>query len=243
MKYKSIFIGFDERERGAYNVARASIESRSTVPLHVQSIKLSKLKKLGILNRPIEQKDGKMWCPISQAPVATEFAFSRFGIPFLQREGWALFVDCDILCLSDIKELFDLADDKYAVMVVKHKHDSGVATKMDAQAQVYYSRKNWSSVMLFNCGHPAHQKLTKEALNTWPGRDLHAFKWLSDEEIGALPTHWNWLVNVTPGIPERKGIWHYTLGGPWFPNWKPTVLDDAWLAADKARLAFAATEA
>lgn len=160
--------------------------------------------------------------------MATEFAISRFCVPFLQHNGWALFVDCDIVCLADIRELFALADDRYAVMVVKHKQESGPETKMDGQAQTYYSRKNWSSVMLFNCGHPSHERLSQEDLNTWPGRDLHAFNWLEDEVIGELPAEWNWLVNVEPDM-ERPKIAHFTLGGPWIKDWKETHWDGIWL--------------
>lgn len=161
--------------------------------------------------------------------MATEFAISRFCVPFLQKSGWALFVDCDIVCLDDIENLFALADPQYAVMVVKHNQESGAVTKMDGQVQTYYSRKNWSSVMLFNCGHPSHQNLTLEALNTWPGRDLHAFKWLKDDEIGALPTEWNWLVGVQEQ-PHKPKIAHFTLGGPWLKNWKPQLFDSIWNA-------------
>ncbi len=184
-----------------------------------------------MLTRPIEHKDGKMWCPISEAPMSTEFAISRFCVPFLQHSGWALFADCDVLCWEDIGNLFTLANDRYAVMVVKQKIESGKlkVEKMDGQAQTYYNRKNWSSVILWNCGHPANKwSFTLEMLNTWPGRDLHAFRWLHNEEIGELPQHWNWLVNVTPGEPQRRGIWHYTLGGPWFKNWIPAKHDQEW---------------
>lgn len=233
MKYK-IYIGYDPREHRAYDVARHSILSRSD-PRLVRITPLD-LKDLGgILTRPIEQKDGKLWCPISEAPMATEFAISRFCIPFLQKKGWALFVDCDIVCRADIAELFALADDRYAVMVVKHNHNAGPETKMDGQVQSYYSRKNWSSVVLWNCGHPSNQALTSEALNTWPGRDLHAFKWLGYEDIGELPQEWNYLVGVTPPNELPIKIAHFTLGGPWFKDWKGGPLDDIW--TDEARFA------
>jgi lipopolysaccharide biosynthesis glycosyltransferase len=166
--------------------------------------------------------------------MATEFAISRFTVPFLARKGWALFLDCDVICLEDINNLFALADPKYAIMCVKHNQESGAATKMDGQVQLFYARKNWSSVMLWNCNHPANKRFKKEHLNSWPGRDLHAFKWLDDSEIGELPQKWNWLVHVTPGKPKLEGIWHYTLGGPWFPNWPAVdspnskMFDDVW---------------
>jgi len=224
--------------------------------------------------------------------MSTEFAISRFCVPFINPEGWALFADCDILCWSDIQELFDLANDKYAVMVVKHReanklqepfphgisHDGTLnhsecnecrqlaleikkvgnafvaGTKMDGQIQTYYSRKNWSSVVLWNCDHPSNKRLrlmdlrpdgsspshlfvpdegkedTHWPLNTWPGRDLHAFKWLNDDEIGELPQHWNWLINVIPGNPEAKGIWHYTLGTPTFADYERQPYSEQWLA-------------
>jgi len=145
-------------------------------------------------------------------------------------EGWALFCDCDVLCWEDIGNLFALADPAYAVMVVKHKQETGDKVKMDGQIQTYYARKNWSSVILYNCAHPAHATLTLPRLNGWPGRDLHAFKWLSDEEIGELPLKWNWLVNVTEGMAVPEGMWHYTLGGPWIKGWEPKPYDAAWRA-------------
>lgn len=227
----AVYIGWDQREHEAYRVAKRSILRRSPgascVPLKLDGLK-------GYLNRPMERRDGKLWCPISQAPMATEFAISRFCVPFLfKNHGWALFVDCDIVCLADIAELFALADDRYAVMCVKHEQKDGAQTKMDGQVQLFYARKNWSSVVLWNCDHPAHERFTIEHLNTWPGRDMHAFKWLSDEEIGELPPEWNYLVDVNPR-PDHITIAHFTLGGPWFKDWKGGSCDDIWLAEQKS---------
>jgi lipopolysaccharide biosynthesis glycosyltransferase len=185
------------------------------------------------LTRPIEIKDGRMWCPISEAPMATEFAISRFCVPFLQKKGWALFVDCDIVCLADIAELFALADEKYAVMVVKHQHTPRNAVKMDNQIQTSYARKNWSSVVLWNCDHPANKRLTLEKLNFSPGRDLHAFNWLKDDEIGELNYGWNCLVGIDDPDAVRVGILHYTLGGPWIEGWAGGPMDDVWNAEAK----------
>ena len=181
-----------------------------------------------MLTRPIEMKEGKMWCPISKAPMATEFAISRFCVPFLTK-GWALFMDSDMLVQEDISKLFELRDDRYAVQVVKHKQESGAATKMDGQVQTYYNRKNWSSVVLWNCDHPANKKLTIEMVNSLPGRDLHAFSWLKDEEIGELPSEWNYLVGINTGDHTKAKNLHYTLGGPWFPDWKEKQLDNLWI--------------
>src|SRR3954471_12493704 len=99
-----IYLGHDPREDKAYQVAKESIRKRCSTPLSIIPLRLKHLE--GILTRPIERRDGKLWCPISEAPMSTEFAISRFCVPFLQREGWALFADCDILCWEDINNLF-----------------------------------------------------------------------------------------------------------------------------------------
>jgi len=225
-----IYMGYDSREKAAYDVARASI-LRRTDPKQSQIIPLELGGELlnPILTRPIARREHKLWCPISQAPMATEFAISRFAVPFLCRKGWALFVDCDVVCLADIRELFALADARYAVQVVKHQHEPVEQTKMDGQVQTTYARKNWSSVVLWNCEHEANKRLTLEELNTWPGRDLHAFKWLRDDEIGDLPQEWNHLVGVSPASETMK-LAHFTLGGPWLPGWSGGPLDDVWNA-------------
>lgn len=233
MKTPQIWLGWDPRESEAYRVARDSIIERCNKPMSIIPLDIN---HIGCLNRPIERRDDKMWDPISDAPMSTEFAISRFSIPLLQRTGWAVFADCDILCWEDITNLFALADERYAVQVVKHVQESGPETKMDDQVQTYYSRKNWSSVVLWNCAHESNRLLTEDMLNTAPGRDLHAFCWLKDDEIGELPQKWNWLVDVTPGIPQEEGIWHYTLGGPWFNNWAGGSCDQQWRDAQLGAL-------
>jgi hypothetical protein len=220
-----IFIGYDPREHAAYEVAEWSIKRRASVPVLVTPLMLSHLGH--IMCRPVERRDGKLWCPISEAPMATEFAISRFCVPFIQREGWALFCDCDVLCLGDIGDLFALADDQFSVMVVKHDYKPRTDVKMDGQIQTSYARKNWSSVVLWNCSHSSHARLTHHCLNHWPGRDLHAFKWLKDSEIGALPNDWNLLVGVVPSSDETKML-HYTNGGPWLQDWNDGPLDAKW---------------
>jgi lipopolysaccharide biosynthesis glycosyltransferase len=223
-----IFIGYDSREREAYDVAKFSIQRRASKAPMIFPLKLHALQQW-LLTRPVEMRDGKMWCPISQAPMATEFAISRFCVPHLRSKGWALFVDCDIICLADINELFALADDKYAVMCAKHDYTPTGTTKMDGQPQTTYNRKNWSSIVLWNCAHPSNKKLTVEVLNTWPGRDLHAFKWLDDSEIGELPKEWNYLDGVYPFPNPDIKLAHLTNGGPFNKGWKGGQMDQMWL--------------
>jgi hypothetical protein len=220
-----IYMGHDAREDVAYRVAEASLRRRSSALLSVAP--LSRWTLPPQFARPTEMREGRLWCPISEAPMATDFAIARFAVPFLRREGWALFVDCDILCLADVAELFALADPRYAVMVVKHEMPETAGRKMDDQVQTSYPRKNWSSVVLWNCEHPANRQLPLHAFRSWPGRDLHGFRWLSDDEIGALPPEWNTLVDVDQHAQPK--ILHYTLGGPWFSGSTFTYAAE-WLA-------------
>jgi hypothetical protein len=85
-------------------------------------------------------------------------------------------------------------------------------------------------VMLWNCDHPANQRLSLQDVNERPGRDLHRFYWLNDDEIGSLPREWNWLVNVTEK-PKNPCIAHFTLGGPFTPGWLKADHDLIWLQA------------
>lgn len=223
----NIYIGFDRRESVAFDVAARSILRRcDTAQFNVVPLMRSCLP---MLKRRVEMRDGRMWCPISQAPMATEFAISRFCVPLID-QGVSLFLDSDIICRSDIMGLLDYYDSRYAVQVVKREHVPTEATKMDGQIQTSYPRKNWSSVILWNGAHPAHRRLFDDDLiNTWPGRDLHAFKWLKDEEIGELPRVWNQLIGVDEFDERAGGILHYTSGGPWLPNWAGGPHDDLWL--------------
>lgn len=223
-----VYIGWDPREVAAYRVAVSSLRRFTTVPIAVIPLKLNELKPL--LTRPIVRRnDGKLWCPISEAPMSTEFAISRFCVPFLQSGGWALFCDCDVLFQADIAELWALRDPKYAVMVVKHNNRHDQKIKMDGCVQTQYERKNWSSFCLWNLDHPANLRFTETDLNNRPGRELHAFDWLSDAEIGELPGGWNHLVDVNPPIEatEIKCL-HYTLGTPIFPTYGNCTYADRW---------------
>ena len=151
--------------------------------------------------------------------MSTEFACSRFLTPILAKTGWAVFMDCDILARCSLARLFEEAQDHYAVMVVKHHHNPDYMVKMDGQMQVKYARKNWSSMMLFNCDHPANKALTHEMVNTLPGRDLHRFCWLEDDLIGGLDPKWNYLVGHTK-INHEPNLVHFTDGVPFMPGFE-----------------------
>jgi lipopolysaccharide biosynthesis glycosyltransferase len=216
---RTIWVGYDPREQDAFNVAVQSIRAHLSEPIEICAVALPVLHGYGLYQRPTCRRDGKLWDMISDAPMSTEFAISRFFVPLIassycqEPSDWALFMDCDMLARADLVELFGLADESKAIQVVQHDYHPAPGTKMDGQVQTDYPRKNWSSVMLWNLRHPANRALTIAKLNTWAGRALHAFKWLDDSHIGALPPCWNHLVGVDEPSDEAKLV-HFTLGVP-----------------------------
>lgn len=208
-----IYIGFDSRETKAYSVAEKTAQRFGYFP---EPLYEDRLRLSGMLTRPKDVR-GQQFDLISGAPQSTEFAIARFGVGILAHSGWALFVDCDVVFMRSPRVIFDLRDPSKAVQVVKHPPMQTSGTKMDGQVQTSYSRKLWSSVMLWNLEHQANRRLTLDMLNCWPGRDLHALKWLADEEIGDLPREANWLVGMQPK-PEYPIIAHFTLGTPDMPG-------------------------
>lgn len=212
-----VFVGWDSREDIAYQVCKHSITTRQP-DAQVVPLKQHELREKGWYTRSVDKL------------ASTEFTFTRFLIPELTNfEGWALFMDCDMILTTDIKELFDQADDDYAVMCVQHNYTPKEGTKMDGQRQTVYPRKNWSSVMLINCGHPSNKKLTQDLVNDPEinGAYLHRFSWLKDEEVGSLDHTWNYLVGVYDNINVPKLV-HYTEGGPWFENYRDCEFNELW---------------
>lgn len=227
-----VYIGYDPAEDAAYRVAAHSLAAHSGIV--AEPLEEGRLRAAGLFTRAIDKRGQKYDLP-SAAPCSTDFATSRFLVPLLCQTGWALFIDCDMLVYQDVRELLMLADPSKAVMVVKHQHPGAEAQKMGGMVQTRYPRKNWSSVMLFNCDHQANRRLSVRDVNERPGRDLHAFYWLHDSEIGDLPERFNWLVDVAPR-PSDLVIAHMTLGGPWVENWQGGAIDVEWLAvAEVAR--------
>ena len=212
-----VFVGFDPREDIAYQVCKHSILTKQP-EADVRPLVQKELRDAGWYKRPVDKL------------ASTEFTFTRFLVPELANfKGWAVFMDCDMILTTDIKELFDQADDKYAVMCVQHDYSPKEGMKMDGQKQTIYPRKNWSSVVLFNCAHPSNARLTQDMVNDTElnGAYFHRFSWLKDEEIGELHHTWNYLVGVYDDIETPKLI-HYTEGGPWFENYRHCEFSLRW---------------
>ena len=231
---QSAWIGWDPREADAYAVARASARRHMTLPLQTRGVVLSELQRAGLYRRPIEMRASAadrpiMWDTISDAPMSTQHACARFLVPHLARTGWAVFMDGDVLVRGNICRMFDKLDRRKAVYCVKHRFDPPVGVKMDGQQQTRYARKNWSSVVAFNCDHEANRALTLDLINSVPGRDLHAFCWLEDSLIGELSPEWNFLVGHTDPSVEPK-IVHFTDGTPSMPGYEHVPFADEWRA-------------
>lgn len=228
-----VYIGFDSREELAYRVAEKSLRKWSSVPVTVTPLLISRLAESGLLRRPTDLR-GQRYDILSNAPATTEFAISRFLVPILGQTGWVLFCDSDIVFLGDVAELFEYRNPAFAVMCVKHENAplDEYYKKKAGQPQLSYPRKNWSSVMLWNCDHEANKRLSLTDVQERRGFDLHQLYWLHDNEIGSLPREWNWLVNMEP-MPARPKIAHFTLGGPYLAGWEGAGHDNIWIEAAK----------
>ena len=212
-----VFVGYDPREDIAYQVCKHSIQRRNR-DVEVRPLVQKELRDAGWYTRPVDKL------------ASTEFTFTRFLVPELMNfEGWALFIDCDMILTTDIKQLFDQVDDRYAVMCVQHDYTPKEGMKMDGQKQTIYPRKNWSSAVLFNCAHPSNAVLTQDMVNSTElnGAYFHRFSWLKDEEIGELDHTWNYLVGVYDDI-DKPNLIHYTEGGPWFENYRNCEFHQLW---------------
>lgn len=214
-----VFIGYDPDEAVAYHVLSHSILRRSSIPVSIAPLMQSQLK--GVYTR-------------QRGPTeSTEFSLTRFLVPQLSGfSGWSLFMDCDMLCRADIAELAAYAErapDK-AVLVCKHDYTPHPSRKFLNRVQTVYPRKNWSSLMLFN--NALCTKLTSGYVNSAPGLDLQRFVWVDDAKIGELPLEWNWLVGEYSHNPQAK-IAHFTIGGPYFDEYRDCDFADEWRAESK----------
>jgi lipopolysaccharide biosynthesis glycosyltransferase len=208
-----LFIGFDEVETVAYHAMVQSIINTCSVPIAITPLKLSMLPEY------TRERDPKQ---------SNEFSFSRFLVPYLcGYEGHAIFMDLDMLVRADLNELWKLRDDTKSVQVVKHDYTPKNQTKYLGAIQYQYPRKNWSSVMLFNCGHDHCKRLTPEYINTTSGLGLHRFYWTHEDYIGELSEDWNHLVGEYKLNPNAKNV-HFTCGGPWFNEYRDVEHSCEW---------------
>ena len=212
-----LFVGYDPREACAYHVFCQSVLEFATVPVEFIPLHTPMLRDFD------GQRDG-----------SNAFIFSRYLVPSLcNYGGWAVFMDGDMLMRADIAELWNLSDPSKAVQVVKHDYQTLHPVKYRLSPlespNVDYPRKNWSSVVLWNCAHPANRVLSREFVQDAGGAYLHRFMWLEDHQIGTLPETWNALV----GEPRQwrmdpPKVAHFTLGVPGFKFYRDDECGREW---------------
>jgi lipopolysaccharide biosynthesis glycosyltransferase len=212
MKLIPIFIGYDPREAIAYHVCSNSIIRHSSKPVALTPLALTNMQDY-------EEKhtDG-----------SNHFIYSRFLVPHLMNyQGWAIFMDGDMILRDDINKLWEQREEDKAVMVVKHNYETKMTEKYLGAKNENYPRKNWSSVILWNCAHPANRAVTPEFVMNATGAQVHRFTWLADELIGELPVEWNWLPDEYGENPGSQLV-HYTLGTPSFHDFATTPMGSEW---------------
>lgn len=215
----NICIGYDPRESLAFHVLAHSIMRRASHPICITPVYLPSLEKDGTYTR------------VRDPNQSTDFTYSRFLTPWLSGTRFAdsIFMDCDMLCLTDIYTVLDECSVLKDVNVVQHNYTPIPGPKFLGQPQAAYPCKNWSSFMVFNGGRMAVRALTPSYVNSASPMDLHQFKWCRPDGIGSLSPNWNHLVGEYPPNPNAK-IVHFTRGGPWFPEFGDCEYSDQWFA-------------
>ena len=207
-----VFIGYDPREAIAYHVCANSIIRHASQPVAIIPIALNLFQ-----DYQETHQDG-----------SNHFIYTRFLVPYLMRwTGWAIFIDGDMVLRDDIVKLWELQQLDKDVMVVKHDYKTRRKEKYLGSKNEDYPRKNWSSVILWNCNSHPNRRLTPEFVQGATGAELHRFSWLRDERIGELPVEWNWLPDEY-GANDNAKLLHYTLGAPCFHEFADTPQGAEW---------------
>jgi lipopolysaccharide biosynthesis glycosyltransferase len=212
MRTIPIFIGYDPREAVAYHTCVNSIVRHASKPVSIVPLALSLLD-----DYQESHTDG-----------SNHFIYSRFLVPHLMEfQGHAIFMDGDMIVRDDIVKLWELRDFTKDVQVVKHNYRTRMTEKYLGSKNEDYPRKNWSSVILWNCNSFPNRRLAPEYVANATGAHLHRFAWIDDDRIGELPPEWNWLPDEYGPNPAAK-LLHYTLGTPCFHEFADTPQGELW---------------
>ena len=212
MKPIPVFVGYDPREAIAYHVCCNSIIRNASAPVAIVPVALNLFS-----DYQETHTDG-----------SNHFIYTRFLVPWLM--GWkgrAIFIDGDMIVRGDIIELYNSLGLDKDVAVVKHDYQTKQTEKYMGAKNENYPRKNWSSVIVWNCASFPNRKLTPEFVMASTGAFLHRFTWLTDNRIQELPPEWNWLPDEYGPNPDAK-LLHYTLGTPCFHEYANTPQNDEW---------------
>lgn len=224
----NVYIGYDSKEDTAYNVCARSMLDHASCPLNIVRLDQDWLFRIGLYRRQSFTRDsGQRYDTIDCMPYSTEFSFTRFLVPCLQPDGMAVFCDSDFLWRDDICNMMVDIDEWHAVSVVKHQFVPKRSMKMRGLIQEPYPRKNWSSLMVWNCDHRSTKMLTPYQVNYMAGSWLHGLKWLDANEIGAIEEKWNWLEGHSSPEIEPSAV-HFTRGTPDMPGHQHASFAEEW---------------
>jgi len=211
-----VFIGWDKREASAYAVCCQSIIENTSMPVEIHPLALNLMERF-YTERHVDGSNA--------------FIYSRFLVPYLC--GWhgsAVFLDGDMLVRGDLAELWDMRRPDRGVQVVQHDYKTKHPVKYLGAPNEDYARKNWSSVILWNCGYWPNRILTPEFVTGAQGSFLHRFEWLTDEQVAPLPMEWNFIVSEEDPRPDVK-LAHFSIGLPAFSGYAEQYCANEWFAA------------
>jgi hypothetical protein len=212
MKPIPVFVGYDPREAIAYHVCANSIIRNASAPVAIIPV---------ALNLFTDYKE-------THGDNSNHFVYTRFLVPYLMDfRGRAIFIDGDMVVRGDIIELYESLQTAHDVAVVKHDYKTRMPVKYMGAPNEDYPRKNWSSVIVWDCQSFPNRRLTPDFVQKQPGSFLHRFSWIDDDRIQALPPEWNWLPDELGENTEAK-LLHYTLGTPCFHEFADTTQAAEW---------------
>lgn len=193
MDHPKIFLGRHCPEERAFDVCLFAIQRCASDLVEIVPVNLDRLQAMSG-EMPTEAGDRHSF----------DCSLAHFFVPALSGfAGWALFVSSDMLVQADIYDLWKLRDDRFAAMGV-HRAGNGSG-----------EIGGWSSLMLWNCGHPANRVLSAERVAAADRHWLDTLAWLDDSQIGRIPEEWSWLEGqsdpaIAPKIIEFAGQepWH-----------------------------------
>lgn len=213
-----LFTGYDPREAIGWHAFAQSVIARTSEPVNICA-----------LTDKID-RDG-----------SNAFTYSRFLVPYIcGYQGFAIFVDgSDMIAQADLTELWEMRNGWHAVQVVKHDYKTRnarkyVGTEMECDNRDY-PRKNWSSVIIWNCSHYRNRMLTPQYVAKQSGEFLHGFQWLHDDRIGEIPVEWNWLCDEY-GVNTSAKLLHWTAGIPMIPSCNDSPHASDWYKNSSAAL-------
>jgi len=240
-----IYVGFDEREPTAYQVAKFTLQKYAKVPIKVHKLCHRDLRSQGLFTREWKiEANGQYVDLVDGRPFSTQFSHTRFLIGELwkrledpTKSDLVMFVDCDFIWTTDIGKMFEYIEQHRtstsALWCVKHDYKPENTIKMDGMKQEQYNKKLWSAMFVLEMTSDSNKSVDfVDLVRFETGRNLHQFSWLKPTEVEGLPEDWHFVAGHSENhlAKERIKALHYTNGGPWFPHMRDCLHAEMWLS-------------